>query len=77
MSNTYYYPCLHNIRLSYNIGNTSVVCQSESTCLHKTVNLVGFYVKSNAKTYPKGRALMQKNRVIPITKKENISLCNL
>ena len=48
------FPCLHNIRLSYNIYSAlSVLCQSECTCLHKTVNMVVFFVKSNANTYPK------------------------
>jgi len=30
-----------------------------------------FFVKSNENTYPKGRALMQMYRVIPITKRRN------
>jgi len=30
--------------------------------------MVVFYVKSNANTYPKGRALMKMYRVVPITK---------
>ena len=54
--------------------NTSVLCQSECTCLHKTVNIVVFFVKSNGNTYPKGRALMQLYRVVPITKIVNIIL---
>jgi len=49
--------------------NASVLGQSECACLHKTVNMVVFFVKSNANTYPKGRALMQMYRVVPITKK--------
>jgi len=48
--------------------NTSVLCQSECVCLHKTVNMVVFFVKSDENTYPKGRALMQMYRVVPITK---------
>jgi len=48
------FPCLHNIRLSYNIYSALLVlCQSECTCLHKTVDMVVFFVKSNANTYPK------------------------
>jgi len=46
----------------------SVLCQSECACLHKTVNMVVFLVKSNENTYPKGRALMQMYRVVPIMK---------
>jgi len=50
--------------------NDSVLCQSECACLHKTVNMVVFIVKSNENSYPKGRALMQMYRVVPITKRE-------
>ena len=52
--------------------NASVLCQSECTCLHKTVNMVVFFVKSNENTYPKVRAL-QIYRVVPITKRELIN----
>ena len=51
--------------------NDSVLCQSECTCLHKTVNMVVFFVISNKNAYPKGRALMQMYRVVPITKRGN------
>ena len=51
--------------------NALVLCQSECACLHKTVNMVVTFVKSNEKTYPKGRALMQMYRVVPITKRVN------
>jgi len=51
-------------------GNASVLCQSACAC-NKTVNMVGFFVKSNGNTYPKGRALMHMYRVVPITKKGN------
>jgi len=51
--------------------NASVLCQSECACLHKTLNMVVFFVKSNENTYPKGRALMQMYIVVPITKKAN------
>ena len=50
----------------------SVLCQSEFACLHKTVNMVVFFVKSNENTYPKGRALMQIYRVVPKTKKKTM-----
>jgi len=33
--------------------------------------MVVFFVKSNENTYPKGRALMQMYRVVPITKRGN------
>jgi len=51
--------------------NTSVFFQSECTCQHKTVNMVVSFVKSNENTYPKGRALIQIHRVVPITKRGN------
>ena len=41
--------------------NASVLCQSECPCLHKTVNMVVFFVKHNENTYQKGRALMNAN----------------
>jgi len=52
--------------------NTSMLSQSECACLHKTVNTLVFCVKSNENIYPKGRALMQMYRVVPISK-EGIS----
>ena len=63
-----------NIILDFPItyNNASVLCQSE--CLHKTVNRVVFFVKSNGNTFPKGRELMQLHRVVPITKGVNIIL---
>ena len=51
--------------------NTSVLCQSECACQHKTVNMVDFFVKSNENTNPKGRGLIQIYRVVPITKRGN------
>jgi len=62
------YSMFTNIRLSYNI---TVRCQSECTCLHKTVNMVVVFVESNENTYPKGRALTHMYRVVPITKRGN------
>jgi len=50
---------------------TSMLCQSEWACLHKTVNMVVFFVKSNENTYPKGRELMQMYRVVLIQKRGN------
>ena len=49
-----------------------VLCQSECECLHKTVNMVVFFVKTNENTYTKGRALMRMYRVNPITKIESL-----
>ena len=51
--------------------NASVLCQLECACLHKTVIMVVFFVKSNENTFPKGRALMQMYRVVPQTKRGN------
>jgi len=51
--------------------NDSVLCRSECACLHQTVNMVVFFVKSNENTYRKGRALLQMYRVVPITKRGN------
>ena len=53
-----------DVHLTYR--NASVLRQSECTCLHKTVNMVVFFVKSNENTYPKGRTLTQMYRVVPI-----------
>ena len=36
--------------------------------------MVDFFVKSNENTYPKGRALMQVYRVVPLTKKRELTL---
>ena len=49
--------------------NASVLCQSECACLQKTVNMVVFFTKTIANTYPKGRALMQMYRVVPEMKR--------
>ena len=38
--------------------NASVICQSEFACLHKTVNMVVFFVKVMKIPNYKGRALM-------------------
>ena len=48
--------------------NVSVICQSKCACLHKTVNMVVFFVKSSENTYPKGRALMKMYRVVSKTR---------
>ena len=47
---------------------------SECACLHKTVNIVVFYVNCNENTNPKGRALMQIYRVVPQMKRESKAL---
>jgi len=51
--------------------NNSARCQSEYAYLHKTVNVVVFFVKFCENTYPKGRALIQMYRVIHTTKRGN------
>ena len=48
-----------------------MLCQSECTCLHQTVNMVVFFTKNNENTYPKGRALMQMNGAVPQAKRGN------
>ena len=62
-----------NITLYFPITcrDASVLCQSECACLHETVNMVVFFVKSNENTYPKGKTLMQMYRVVPRTKGGN------
>ena len=58
--------------VSVTYRNASVLCQSECSFLHKTVNIVGFFLfKNNENTYPKGRALMHMYRVVPQTKSGN------
>jgi len=44
-----------NIILDFPITyrNASVICQSVCACLHKTVNIVVFFVRSNENTYSK------------------------
>ena len=51
--------------------NAAVFCHSECSCLHKTVNMAVFFVKSNENTYPKRRALLQMYRVVSQTIREN------
>jgi len=62
-----------NITLYFPITcrDASVLCQSECACLHETVNMVVFFVKSNQNTYTKGRALMTMYTVVPIMKRGN------
>jgi len=38
---------IHVLDFPITYRNASVLCQSECACLHKTVNMVIFYVKSN------------------------------
>ena len=50
-----------------------MVCQSECACLHETVNMVVFFVKSNENTCPKGRALKKMYKwVVPQKERGNI-----
>ena len=46
-------PCLHTTDFPITYRNAAVLCQSECACLHKIVNMVVFFVKSNENTYPK------------------------
>jgi len=57
--------------------NASVLCQSDCSCLHKTVNMVVFFVISNENAYPKRRALMQMYRVVPIKRRGILLYLNL
>ena len=66
------FPCLQILDVPIPYRNASVCFfQSECASLHKTVNMVVSFVKSNENTYPKGRALIQIHRVVPITKRGN------
>ena len=49
--------------------NASEFCQSECTCLHRTVNIEVFLTKYDGNTWPKERALMQMYRVVAQTKR--------
>ena len=65
---------MFEIVFSFNVKDNNIFpcfCQSEWACLHKTVNMVVFFVKSNENTYPTGRALMQMYIVVSIMKREN------
>ena len=55
--------------ITYIPVNASVLCQSECTCLHKTVNMVVFFVKSNENTYSckcTKLSLLRKEGIVPI-----------
>ena len=69
-----YFHCY--IILDFPITYTLLHCfiNQECPCIHETVNIVFFFVKSNENTYPKGRALMQMYRVVPVTKRGNYTL---
>ena len=45
------------------------VVNQKCACLHTTVNIVVFFVKSKENTYPKGRALKQMYRAVHIWKR--------
>ena len=66
-----------NIILHLSITYNKVPYQSECACLHQTVNIIVFFTKNNENIYPKGRALMQMYRVVPITKKGNYRLTEI
>ena len=63
---------IHVLDFPITYRNASLLCQSECTCLHKTVNMVVFFVKSNENTYPKGGAFMQIYKVVTTTKRGNV-----
>ena len=60
------FPCLHNIRLSFNMR-----CQSECACLHKTINMVVFFVKSNENTFHKRESTHSMYGIVPMMKRGN------
>jgi len=66
------YPCLHNIRLSYNKKYIEMLQCFVNQNGHVYINSKhgSFFVKSYENTFPKGRALMQMYRVVPITKED-------
>jgi len=49
---TILYVHVNNCPTTYN--NASVLCQSECTCLHQTVNMVVFFAKNNEIPTQKG-----------------------
>ena len=64
--------CFHvNIILDFSVAYKHAVVLCHSECLHKTVNMAVFFVKSNRNTNPKERALVQMNRVVTQTKRWN------
>ena len=65
VKDNYICQCLHIIR------NDSAFLQSECACLHVNSKHGSFFAISNANTYPKGRALVQMYRAVPITERGN------
>ena len=66
--------CFHvYIILDFSVTYKHAVVFCHSECLHKTVNMAVFFVKSNRYTNPKERALVQMNRVVTQTKRWNWS----
>ena len=65
------FPRLHNIRLSITYRNASVTWLDRA-CLHKTVNMVVFFVKGNENTYPKGRDHSNKCTGLSLYRKEGM-----
>ena len=52
--------------------NASVLCQSDCTCLHKTVNMAVWFVKSNENTYPKRESVCANVQSCPINEKREL-----
>ena len=75
IKDTYILPFYLILDFPITYRNAYVLCQSECACLHKTVNMVVFSVKSNENTYQKGRALAHMYRVVSITKNGNSLIC--
>ena len=65
-----YFHVYINLDFPITYRNASVLCQSECACLHKTLNMAVFFVKSNENTYLKGTAPMQMYRVVLKTNRE-------
>ena len=59
-----------NVPIKYR--NASVFCQSECACVHKTVNMVGFFVKSKDNTYPKRESTYTNVQSCPYNQKREL-----
>jgi len=60
-----------HVYIIYDIRKYFNALSIRSACLHKTVNMVVFFIECNENTYPKGRALMQRYIVVPIKTRGN------
>ena len=55
--------------------HASVLCQSECACLHETLNIVVFFVKSNNKYLPKRDSTHANVHSCPYNEKSELSVC--